>query len=120
LSFRLTAGRNAPKLSSFTTRLPGGLSFIKRRVHGRSTVRGVSVKGASVKSISLSGGRLIVTLKRAVAGLTAKIGPTGLKESRALKSKAKRHKLGSLKLTVVIKDAKGKRTTATLKIKHPR
>src|SRR5262249_53349883 len=33
LSFRLVAGSKAPKISSFTVKLPGVLQFVKRRSH---------------------------------------------------------------------------------------
>ena len=119
VAFKLVAGTRAPKLRSFTVRLPGGLSFVKHRVHGRPTVTGVSVGGAKIKSLALVGGRLVVTLRSAVSGVSARIGPSALKESAALRSRARRHRTGSLKLTVAIKDAAGTTTTATLQVKHP-
>ena len=53
-------------------------------------------------------------------GLTVKIGPRALKESRALEAKAKRKQIASLKLTVLIKNTAGNSTTVAFQVKHPR
>jgi hypothetical protein len=116
LSFRLVAGTNAPKLRSFTIKLPSGLRFVRRRVHKRLKIVGVSVTGATVKSLALKRGRLVVTLRRPAAGFVVKIGPKALSESSGLKSKAKHHRIKSLKLTVSATNANGKVTNLTLQI----
>jgi hypothetical protein len=118
LSFRLVAGRNASKLSAFTIKLPSGLSFVRRRVHKRMTVTGVSVKDAKIKSLALRGGMLIVTLRRPVSSVIVKLRAAALRESRGLELRAKRHRLKSLKLTVLTKNVAGKSTTLTLQIKN--
>lgn len=113
LSFKLLAGTNAPKITSFTVELPRGLSFVKRRVHHRQTVLGVSVAGAAVRSITLEHGHLVVTLARPAGSLVVKIGTHALAESAGLEKRAKRHRIRTLKVTVVIKNATGKRTTVS-------
>ena len=118
LSFRLLAGKNAPRLSSFTIKLPRGLSFVGRRVHGRLRVTGVSVKGAKIKSLALRSGELTVTLRRPVSSLSVKLGAAALKESAGLEQRAKRHRLRSLKLTVVSTNVNHRRTTTTLQIRN--
>ena len=120
LAFKLVAGSHAPKLRSFTVALPGGLSVVKRRVHKRLIVTGLSLGAGNIKSLSLSHGRLVVTLSGAVGSLTVKIGPRALKESRALEAKAKRKQIASLKLTVLIKNTAGNSTTVAFQVKHPR
>jgi hypothetical protein len=116
LSFKLVAGRNAPKLSSFTIELPRGLSFARRRVHKRLRITGVSVKGAQIRSLVLGGGKLTVTLRRPVSSLSVKLAPAALRESRWLRQRAKHHQIKSLKLTVVVRNVNHKSTTATLQI----
>jgi hypothetical protein len=116
LSFKLTAGKNA-KLKSFTVKLPRGLSFVRHRVHGRLKLLGVAIKGAKVKSLSLKHGVLLVTLRAPVNTLSAKIGSRGLKESSALKSAARLHKLKRLQLTVVVANTAGQHVTSTLALK---
>ncbi|HET7048667.1 MAG TPA: hypothetical protein VFI54_10410 [Solirubrobacteraceae bacterium] len=116
ISFKLTAGKNA-KLKSFTVKLPRGLSFVRHRVHGRLKLLGVALKGAKVKSLSLKHGALLVTLRAPVNTLSAKIRSRALKESKALKSAAKHHRLKHLQLTVVLTNTAGKRITSRLPLK---
>jgi hypothetical protein len=96
LSLRLVAGTNTAKLGTFTIELPRGLTFVKRRVHGRLTVRGVSIIGARVKWVVLERGRLLVTLRRSVSSLIVKLRVHSLTESAWLENKAKRHLIRSL------------------------
>ena len=115
LSFKLLAGANAPKLSSFTVQLPSGLSFHAQRAHRRLTFRGLTVKGAKVKSIALVRGRLVVTLSRPVASLTVTIRAPTLAESSGLRTRAKRHRITGLKLTLIVTDAAGRHTKLVLR-----
>jgi hypothetical protein len=117
LRFKLTAGKNA-KLKSFTVKLPRGLSFVRRRVHGHLKLLGVALHGAKVKSLSLKHGSLLVTLRAPVNTLSATIRSRALKESSALKSAAKHHKLKRLQLTVVLANTAGKRVTSKLPLSH--
>jgi hypothetical protein len=117
LRFRLAAGSSAPKLRSFTVKLPAGLGFIKRHVRGHVTVTGASITGAKAKSISLVGRQLVVTLTRAVGSFSVKLGPKALSESTGLRNRVTRHRAGTLVLTVGITDASGKTSTATLRMK---
>jgi hypothetical protein len=116
LRFRVVSGARASKLRSFAVAAPGGLSFVRRG--GR--VAGVSLAPAKPRSLALSHGRLVVTLRGTAAAATVTIGPHALTESAALQKKATRHRLGSLRLSLSIEDAGGTSTTATFRIKHPR
>jgi hypothetical protein len=116
LSFKLTAGKNA-KLKSFTVKLPRGLNFVRHRIHGRLKLLGATLMGAKVKSLSLKHGALLVTLRAPVNTLSAKIGSRGLKESAALKSAARHHRLKRLQLTIVLTNTAGKQTTSKLPLK---
>jgi hypothetical protein len=117
LGFKLTAGKNA-RLRSFAVKLPRGLSFVRHRVHGRLKLLGVALKGAKVKSLALKHGALVVTLRAPVNTLSAKIGSRALKESSALKSAARHHKLKRLQLTIVLANTAGKRITSKLPLSH--
>lgn len=110
LAFALAAGAGAPKLNSFTVSLPGGLRFNKTTYR-----KGLSVSGAKIKSASLSGGKLAVTLKSAVTQLSVKLSTKALIETAALRTKIKSNKVKSLTATVVAKNTSGK--TLTLKLK---
>lgn len=113
LSFSVHAGNNgAPKVSSVTVKLPSGLSFVKAEIK-----KGVSVKGAKIKKVSLSGGKLTITLKSSVTSFSVKVSSKAIKESASLRTKAKKHKVKTEKVTVSIKDATGKKTSVTVKVK---
>ncbi|MGA2011468.1 MAG: hypothetical protein ABSH51_13205 [Solirubrobacteraceae bacterium] len=116
LSFKLAAGANAPKLGSVTVKLPSGLSVVSRRVHGKLTIAGVTLTGAKVKSLTLSHGALVITLKSATAGVTVKLGAAALKESAGLESKARHRTLKSLALSVIARNAKRQNTTLSQRV----
>jgi hypothetical protein len=106
LSFRVGVTRGASKLQALTVGLPAGLTFTAQRhrpIH-------ISVRGAMVKSLSLSQGELVISLTRAVSNLTVAIGRGGLKESRSLRANARKHRVRALGLTVVAVHAQGQRT----------
>ncbi|MGZ4292680.1 MAG: hypothetical protein ACXVRM_00420 [Solirubrobacteraceae bacterium] len=107
LSFRVSATRRAAKLQALTVGLPAGLAFIAS--HHR--VAHVSVQGAKVKSLSLSHGRLVIRLTRAVSAMTVTIGRGALSESRTLRARAEKHKVRALGLTVVVQNAQGRSIT---------
>jgi hypothetical protein len=113
LSFTATAGKRAPKLRSLTVSLPKGLTVISKRSHGQRTVA-VRLKGAKLKSARLSGGKLLITASKPAHQLTVTL--TALRESASLKAKAKAKKLTGLKLGVVVRNAKGKKTAASAAI----
>lgn len=118
LSFRLKEAKGAAKLRALTVELPKGLSFIGHRSRHRLTVKGVRVKGASVRSVALRHRHLVITLKRAVSSLRVTLGSAALRESAALRKKAAAHKLKRLALRVIIQNTKGKRTTLLARVTH--
>jgi hypothetical protein len=113
LSFTAIAGKNA-KLRSLTISLPKGLTAVTKRVHGKRTVA-VVLKGAKLKSATLSGRKLVITASKPASKLSVTLS---LKASASFRAKAK--KLKRLKLGVVIRNAKGKTTAANIvvAVKH--
>jgi hypothetical protein len=109
LSFTATAGKHAPKLRSVTISIPKGLTVIAKRAHGKRTVA-VGLKGAKLKSAKLSGRKLVITASKPARKLSVTLA---LKESASFRAKAKAKKLKGLKLGVVIRNAKGKKTAAS-------
>ncbi len=116
LAFRVSAAAGAPKLSTLTVSKVSGLTFVRRRVHKRLRVVGVTLKGAKLKSVSLVDGRLLIKLARPTRAVTVTIGRKAVRESRGLRTKAKHSKVKKLALTVVARDTKGKRTTLHVQI----
>ena len=113
LSVRIVSGNAGHKLSSFTIELPSGLSFLRHRLHHRLTLTGVSVEGAKVKSEALKQGHLFVSLSRPVSSLVVRIRAQALHPSTGLERRVKRGQFAGLKLTVLITDSAGQRTTVT-------
>jgi hypothetical protein len=107
LSFRVSVTRGAAKLGAVTVGVPAGLAFIAS--HHR--VAHISVHGAKVRSLSLSHGRLVISLTRAVSTLTVTIGRGALRESRLLRAQAQKHKVRTLALTVIAQNTRGRRIT---------
>jgi hypothetical protein len=118
LSFKVGVTKRAAKLQALTIELPTGMSFVRHRSGSKPTVTGVTLTGAKIKSLSLSHGRLVITLRKAVRSLTVKINSSAVKESAALKGKAKAKKLGGLLLTVITENTNAKRTTIRVQIKN--
>jgi hypothetical protein len=107
LSFTAAAGKHAPKLRSVTISIPKGLTAVSKRVHGKRKVA-VGLKGAKLKSAKLSGRKLVITASKPARKLSVTLA---LKESASFRAKAKAKKLKGLKLGVVVRNAKGKKTT---------
>jgi hypothetical protein len=116
LVFQAVAGKNAGKLSVLTVELPRGLRFVRRV--GKLTVPGVSLAGAKLKSAVLAHGHLVITLRKAVANVIVSLSGKALSESGSLKSQARHHKLKRLKLTVLVKDSRGKQTKVPVQIRN--
>jgi hypothetical protein len=117
LVFQVVAGKNAGKLSVLTVELPRGLRFVRHRVHRALKLQGVSVAGAKIKSAALTGGHLVITLRKAVSNVIVSLSDRALAESGALRSQARRHKLKSLKLTVLVKDSRGRQSKLPVTIR---
>jgi hypothetical protein len=118
LSFTVSESKRLAKMNALTVELPSGLSFARHRVGKRLRVTGISLKGAKVRSITLSHGHLVITLRKAVRTVTVQIKTLALKESAVLKAKAKAKKLKSLRLIVIAKNTKGKRTAIHVQVKQ--
>jgi hypothetical protein len=118
LSFTISEGKRLAKLNGLTVELPSGLSFARHRVGKRLRVTGISLKGAKVRSITLSDGHLVITLRKPVRTATVQIKALALKESAVLKARAKAKKLKSLRLVVIARNTKGKRATIHVQVKQ--
>lgn len=112
LRFRLSAGKNAPKLGSFSIKLPGGLSFVKAKLQ-----QGLSLGGATIKSEKLSGGTLTVTLKSAATGFTVKLSSSAVRVSSKLSKSVRKKQKKNLKVRVSTTDVNHKSSSLTLTFK---
>ncbi|HUE28743.1 MAG TPA: hypothetical protein VMP89_18355 [Solirubrobacteraceae bacterium] len=110
LRFRITQSRHAAELTAATIELPAGLRF---RGHGRT---GITLTGATLKSLRFTHGHLTIALRHPVRSLTITISPAALIESAALKAKAKT--LTHLNLTVITTNTNNKHTTIHVVLRH--
>jgi hypothetical protein len=111
LGFAIRAAKGTPGLRSVTIVPPAGLRFMAHRVGTRVLVSGVHVSGGRGVTFSLSKGRLVIRLGAAAAHLLVRLDSRALKESPALKRKARANQLSRLFLSLVTSNAAGKRAT---------
>jgi hypothetical protein len=109
LSLKVRAAGRATKLDALTIELPAGLSFSGDRAPTKHGLIGITLTGATAKSLSLTHGHLLIVLSKPTSTLAVKLGPTALNESATLEAKARANKLPSLLLTVIADDTKGRR-----------
>lgn len=132
LKFTVTHGKGAPNVASLSVGLPGGLRFSRSGVvmsktctttHGKkkctttTLTKGLGIKGATAKSVALKGGKLLITLKKAVGKVTISLSGPVLAESGSLQTKVKKHKVKTLTVTLKVTDAKHTATSVPLKLK---
>ena len=115
-SLRLTLhSARRSTIGSFTVTLPKGMSFRTRRSHAQRRVRDLSLTGAGRRTERAGAHAVRITLKRAVRRVTLAVGRSGLKESRALRAKARatsqRTRLKRVRLSVLARTPRGRRTT---------
>ena len=118
LRFKLKVAKGAAKLRALTIELPRGLSIIAHRAGRMVTIKGVRLTGGAIRSLSLSHGHLVITLKRPVSSVTVTLTGAALRESAALRAQANAHKLKRLALTVITQNTKGRRSTVHVQVTH--
>lgn len=104
-TFRVKTGT---AFSSETISLTSGLKFVK----SKKLKKEISASGAKIKSVKISGGKLVVDFKSKVTSATIKTKKGAVSESAALIKKIKKHKTKKLTLKV-----KAGSTTISTKIK---
>jgi hypothetical protein len=132
LHFKATHGKGAANIASVAVGLPKGLRFSrsafvtkrtcvtkngKRKCTTTTLIKGLGVSGASVKSVALKGGKLVLTLKKAAASVTVNLSGPVLTETTSLQTGVKKHKVKSLTVTLKVTDAKHTSTSVPLKLK---
>jgi hypothetical protein len=103
LSFRVSTGR----LAAVTVELPSGLRF----AGSMAARRRLGVSAGDIRSVSVSHGRLVIGLRRAVSATAVTIRPGALTESAGLRRRVRAHRLRRLGLAVFIRSTNGRRTT---------
>jgi hypothetical protein len=127
LRFKATHSKGGPNIASVAVGLPSGLKFSrsafvthktcvtkngKKKCTTITQIKGLGVSGASVQSVALKSGKLVITLKKAAGSVTVNLSGPVLTESSALQTKVKKHKVKSLTVNLKIGS-----TTVPLKLK---
>jgi hypothetical protein len=117
LHLKVTHGSGAPNIKSVAISNSQGLSFRKCVKSGHKHLcAGLSVSGGTVKSVKLSGGRLMITLSSPASSVSVTASGPLLTESKLLQQKVKKHKIKKLTFTIKVGDASGKNTTLSTKL----
>jgi hypothetical protein len=131
LRLKATHGKGAANIASVAVGLPSGLKFSrsafvthktcvtkkgKKKCTTITQIKGLGVSGGSVKSVALSGGKLVITLKKAAGSVTVNLSGPVLTETKSLQSGVKKHKVKSLTVTLKVTDAKKTSTSVPLKL----
>jgi hypothetical protein len=132
LKVSVTHGKGAPNLASVAVGLPKGLSFSRSAFVSRKTctvknhkktcttttlIKGLGVSGASAKSVAIKAGKLVITLRKAAAKVTLSLSGPILTESKALRTRVKKHKVKTVTVTLKVTDAKHTTTSVPLKLR---
>jgi hypothetical protein len=134
LKFKITHGQGAPNVAKVALGLPRGLSFsrsaiVKHRTCTKASkgkkakcstttlIKGLGIAGGKAKSVAITGGKLVITLKKASGKLTITVSGPLVSESKSLQTSVKKHRVKSLKFSVKVTDAKHTSTTVGLKLK---
>ncbi|HUA71374.1 MAG TPA: hypothetical protein VMA96_09840 [Solirubrobacteraceae bacterium] len=117
LRFKATHGKGGPNIGSVAVGLPTGLKFShsafvtkktcvtksgKKECTTVTQIKGLGVSGASVKSVALKGGKLVITVKKAAGSVSVNLSGPVLTESSSLQTKVKKHKVKTLTVNLKI------------------
>jgi hypothetical protein len=132
LRFKITHGTGAANVATVALGLPGGLKFSqsaivkhktctgtgkKQKCSTKTLIKGLGIVGGTAKSVAITGGKLVITLKKAAGKLTITASGPLVSESKSLQTSVKKHKTKTLKFTVKATDAKHTSTTVALKLR---
>ena len=132
LKLKVTHASRGANIASVAIGLPGGLRFSRSAFVSHRTcttlrgkkpkcttttlIKGLGVSGAKAKSVSLKGGELLIGLAKPSASVKFTVSGPLLAETRALRTKAKKHKAGKPTFTLKVTDATTIATTVAVKL----
>jgi hypothetical protein len=131
-----SAAGGGPDITSLSIQLPAGLRLAARALtagiqcglagtpaansprHARCAAhrraKGLSVTGASVKSVSIQGGALRIAFAHSTGRVSLALGRPLMSESKGLEGRARKHKARALVVGVRITDARGASTSLSV------
>jgi subtilase family serine protease len=113
LSFKLSAGSNAPALKSVSISLPSGLSFAKK---AKTLAAGLKVQGSKFTA-KLKHGVLTISFKKSLRNVTITLGRPAVSVSGSLASKVMHHKVKRLTVTLRATNTSNQTTRISVKLK---
>ena len=112
LTFRVSVPKHAAKLTQVSLKLTPGISFVGKKVGKKNKISGVSVTGAKIKSLAITGGRLVIKLKSPSRSFRVSLS-TVLRLSGPVTTAAAEHKKIRVKLSVIALNTEHKSHTIT-------
>lgn len=131
LRVKVSHSSGGANIASLAVGLPSGLSFARSAISTHKTctttkgkkkcttttlIKGLGVSGGNVKSVALKGGKLVITLKKAVGSVTVSLSGPVLSESKVLQTKVKKHKGKTVTVTLKVTDAKHTTTSVPVEL----
>jgi hypothetical protein len=129
LKLRASHASGGPGIASLSIGLPAGLSFNRKVLVRRRTcngkgkrrkcttsvsARGMSMSGAGLKSARIQGGGLLLTFARAAGRVSLLARGPLLVESKALRRRARQHRVAKLSARLRITEAGGSSTNVSV------
>jgi hypothetical protein len=112
LTFKVSVRKHAAKLTQVSLKLTPGISFVGKKVGKKTKISGVSVTGAKIKSLAITGGRLVIKLKSPSRSFRVSLS-TVLRLSGPVTAAAADHKKIRVKLSVIALNTEHKSHTIT-------
>jgi hypothetical protein len=116
LTFKVSERKNAAKLKQLSVTLTPGMSFVAHRVGKHQKITGVKLAGAQYKSLAISGGHLVITLRKPERAFRVTLTSV-LHENNALTAAAAAGKTVRLRMVLTSLNTANKRHTLTKTIK---
>jgi hypothetical protein len=112
LSFKVSVRKKAAKLTQVSLKLTPGISFVSHKVGKKTEITGVAVRGAKIKSLAISHGRLVIKLRKAVSSFRVSLSSV-LRFSGPVVAAAAGQKKIRVKLSVITTNTQHKKHSIT-------
>ena len=132
LKFAVAHGKGGPNITTVAVGVAAGLKFShaaivshktcttkgkKKKCTTTTLIKGLGISGAQAKSVTIKGGKLVITLTKPAGRITVIAAGPLVSETKALQTKIKKHRVKSLNFSFTITDAKKVATPVSLNLK---
>jgi hypothetical protein len=112
LRFRVSVAKHAAKLTQISVKFTPGITFVSHRVGKHTRITGVSLTGASIRSLAIAKGRLVIRLKRPERSFNVLLS-TVLRFGGPVTTAATHHRKIRVQLSVITLNTKHQRSAIT-------